>query len=195
MGFSLSWAAARGAAPEAIRDLLALRGTGTYENLPESEITGAALPGGWYLFVSQRDGLRLTDDAVMARVSALGEIVICYVEEHVMYSLATCWRDGRRVWSVSHDAQIGAEHLETQGEPPASYPAIRDRLRNEQVAAGGKQADVDSIFEIPLELAYSLTGYRHDQDFPGLSKNAFEVLTTTNSKPRQTTWWKKLIGR
>ena len=47
MGFSMSWAAVRGGTPQAVHDALALRGTGTREEIAESDITGAMLPGGW----------------------------------------------------------------------------------------------------------------------------------------------------
>ncbi len=60
MGFAMSWAAVRGCTPEAVREALGLRATGAREEIPESEITGAEFPGGWYMVVSNRDGLQLT---------------------------------------------------------------------------------------------------------------------------------------
>jgi hypothetical protein len=60
MGFSLSWAAVRGGTPQAVQEALSLRGTGTREEIPESDIAGTELPGGWYMIVSQHDRLRLT---------------------------------------------------------------------------------------------------------------------------------------
>ena len=194
MGFSMSWAAVRGGTPQAVHDALALRGTGTREEIPESDTTGAELPGGWYMVASNRDGLRLSEDAVLGRLSRVGEVVMCFVEEHVMCSFAACWRDGRRVWSVYHDAQSGMESLDIQGEPPAAFIAIRDRLHAQQAAAGGKKAGVDYIFDIPVELAHSLTGYRHDHDIPGMPKDAFEVLVSTSTTPERRSWWRRLVG-
>jgi hypothetical protein len=194
MGFSMSWAAVRGATPQAVHDALALRGTATREEIPESDITGAELPGGWYMVASNRDRLRLTEDAALGRLSRVGEVVMCFVEEHVMCSCAACWRDGQCVWSVYHDAQSGMESLDVQGEPPASFAPIRDRLRAQQAAADGKKACVDHIFDIPVELAHSLTGYRHDHDIPGMPKDAFEVLVTTSTTPERRSWWRRLVG-
>jgi len=187
MGYSMAWAAVRGGTPQAVHGALALRGTGTREEIPESDITGAELPGGWYMVASNRDKLRFTEDAVLGLLSRVGEVVVCLVEEHVMCSSAARWRDGQRVWSVFHDAggRKGIECLEVKGQPPASFAAIRDRLFAEQSAAGGKKAGVDYVFDIPVELAHSLTGYRHDQDIPGRPKDAFEVLVSTSTTPER----------
>src|SRR5262249_31766777 len=125
MGFSMSWAAVRGGTPQAVHDALALRGTGVREEIPESDITGAGLPGRWYIVVSNRDSLQLTEDAALGRLSHVGEVVMCFVEEHVMCSFSACWRDGQRVWSLYHDAQSGLERLEVEGEPPAAFTGIR----------------------------------------------------------------------
>jgi hypothetical protein len=194
MGFSLSWAAVRGGTPQSVHEALSLRSTGTREEIPESDITGAELPGGWYLVVSNRDGLRLTEDIALGHLSRVGEVVMCFVEEHVMCSFAACWRDGQRVWSVYHDAQSGIENLDVKGEPPTSFVGIRDRLRSEQAAAGGKRAGVDYIFDIPVELAHSLTGYRHDHVISALATDAFEVLVSTTTASERRSWWRRLMG-
>lgn len=197
MGYSISWLAVKGATPQAVHEALALRGTGMREEIPESDITGAMLPGGWYMVASNRDGLRLTQDAVLERMSRIGDAVMCFVEEHVMCSFAACWRNGQRVWSVYHDAQSGIERLDVEGEPPADFAAICDRLRAAQTAAGGKKAEVDYIFDIPVKLARSMTGYTHDQDIPGGAGDAFEVLVSTDAgmKSPRRSWWRRLVGK
>src|SRR5688572_23335796 len=103
MGYSISWAAVRGPTRLALYEELGLRGTGEREDFPEAGITGAELPGGWHLVVSNRDRLRFTEAAVLARLSSIGEVVMCFVEEHVMCSFAAYWRGGHEVWSVHHD--------------------------------------------------------------------------------------------
>jgi hypothetical protein len=190
----MSWVAVRDGTAQAVHEALALRGTGTREETPESAITGAYLPGGWYMVASNRDGLRLTEDARLGRLSGVGEVVMCSVEEHVMCSFAAHWRDGQHVWSVYHDAQSGIESLEVKGEPPAAFAEIRDQLRAKQADAGGQKAGVDYIFDIPVELAHSLTGYRHDHDIPGMPKDAFEVLESTSTTPERRPWWRRMIG-
>jgi hypothetical protein len=140
MGWSLSWVAVNGVTPQAVQSALALRGTGSREEFPESDITGTMLPGGWYLVVSQRDGLRLTEDSALKRLSCLGEVVMCWVEEHVMCSFAACWRDGQRIWSVNHDSGRGIENFVVEGQHPDSFTQIHDKLFAKQAAAGGKTA-------------------------------------------------------
>ena len=51
---------------------------------------------------------------------------------------------------------------------------------SEQQKAGGRKADVDYIFDVPVELAQTLAGYRHDADIPGAGTDPFEVLAETS---------------
>jgi hypothetical protein len=164
-----------------VLEALGLRGTGTREEIAESPIVGAELPSGWYLIVTHRSGHPLMRDPVLQRLSAGCEVVTGDVEEHVMVSAAAGWKDGWRVWSVVHDAQRDKEHLEAQGELPPAFAGICDALRSKQQAAGGHKADVDFMFEVPVELAKKLTGYRHDADIPGAGDHPFEVLAETRA--------------
>ncbi len=173
MGFSLSWIAIRGAAPETIHSLLSVRPTGLREDFPESDVTAAQLPSGSYLVVLNRRSL---DDALLKKVSSAGELIHCYVEEHVMCSLAAGWKNGKQLWSVIHDAQKALRHLDVSGDVPKVLAVISERLNAEQDAYSDKKPEVDYIFDIPVELAKELTGFRHDQDMPGVAGDAFEVL-------------------
>jgi hypothetical protein len=178
-----------------VLEALSLRGSGTIEEIAESEIVAAELPAGWYLIVSQRDSLGFTKDKVLEQLSSLGEVVTCFVEERVMCSFAACWRGGRCIWSVYHDSggRSGNLHLDIKGEPPPAFAEIRDRLRSEQQAAGGKKSGVDYIFDAPVELAHSVVGYRHDQDIPELGALGFEVLARLQPAPKAS-WFRKLLG-
>jgi hypothetical protein len=195
MGYSQSWLAVKGKARASVLEALGLRGTGAREEIAESPIVGAELPNGWFLVVGDRSGHRLMRDPSVQRLSAGCEVVTGDVEEHVMVSVATGWKEGRRVWSVTHDAQRDREHLQTEGELPAVFTSIRDRLRSEQQAAGGRDADVDYIFDVPVELAQTLTGYRHDADIPGTGPEPFEVLVETSSREAASTRRPSLLRR
>ena len=188
MGYSLSWIAVKGKSPQAVRDELSFRMTDAREEFPESDLTAVELPNGWYLIVSNHTE-QVASDAVMQHLSSTGgELVTCFVEEHVMVSSATGWKDGQLRWSVMHDAQNGLLHLDVQGEPPPEFAAIRDRKLAEQAAGDG---DVDYLFDIPVETARSVAGYRHDEDVPGLSGDIFEVL----APPKKPSLFKRLFGR
>jgi hypothetical protein len=173
MGWSLSWAALKGGNLQTVCSALGLRGTGKREESAESKIAGVALPTGWYMVQFNRTEL---EDRELARLSRSGEVVCCFVEDHVMVSWASGWRDGGKNWSVLHDPEKGLFHLDVQGEAPSELKGITVRLVAEQQAAGGEKADVDHVYDVPAELAKQLTGYRHDQDTPGMTGDAFEVL-------------------
>lgn len=193
MGFSLSWLAVRGKSRAEVCEALALKGTGRLEEIPEAPFTGADLPKGWFMVVENNsDGL--VQDSVLKKVSSGCEVVACSVEEHVMVSTATGWKNGQKLWSITHDAQQSIEHLDFTGEPPG-FATISEGLRKEQQAAGGKDADVDYIFDIPVATAESLTGYRHDKMIPELGEKPFEVLNRTRSANSGGSLFKKLFGR
>jgi hypothetical protein len=193
MGYAQSWLAVKGKPPEAVLETLGLRGTGVREAIAGSPVVGAELPGGWYLVVADGSGHRLMRDPIVQRLSGGCEVITADVEEHVMVSVATGWKDGQRVWSVTHDAQRDMEHLHAEGELPAVFPSIRDRLRAEQQEAGGRRADVDHLFDVPVELAQTLTGYRHDADIRAVAE-PFEVLVETSSTDKPSLL-KRLFGR
>jgi hypothetical protein len=173
MGWSLSWAALKGGNLQTACTALGLRATGKRKEIAESKIVGAELPTGWYVIQFDRSE---TEDRELARLSRSGEVVCCFVEDHVMVSWASGWRDGKKAWSVAHDCEKGLLHLDIKGEAPAELKGIAERLIAEQQAAGGEKADVDHVYDVPAELAKVLTGYRHDQDMPGLTGDVFEIL-------------------
>ena len=71
--------------------------------------------------------------------------------------------NGQRVWNVVHESDNGIYHLAIEGSPPEPFPKIRDDLTKSQDTEGGKDADVDYIFDIPVKLATALSGYSHDR--------------------------------
>lgn len=138
---------------------------------------GGSLPSGWYLVIHGRH--EFTNDE--ARQFSRGcEVVACFVEEQVMVSRAAGWKDGEQIWSVTHDAQEGDGHLDVEGEPPAGFAAIRDRLTKQQEEDGG----ADFIFNIPVDLAKEITGYSHEE--------TPEVTFDNFVKP---TFFQKVFGR
>lgn len=154
MGASLSWFAVRGKKPEAVLQSFGLRNIG--KEYFDTPFCGGALPSGWYLVIHGRH--EFTSDEVR-RLSRGCEVVACFVDEHVMVSRAVGWKDGETIWSVTHDAGEGDEHLEVLGDPPACFDTIRDRLTKQQEDEGG----ADFIFSIPVDLAKEITGYSHEE--------------------------------
>jgi hypothetical protein len=173
MGYSLSWAALKGGTVQTACAALGLRATGKSGKIPRSKIPGAVLPTGWYVVVFKRRELR---NGVLARLSRSGEVIGCFVEDHVMVSWASGWREGRRVWAVVHDCEKGRFHLDVKGQAPAELKGITEELFAKQRASGGEQADVDYVYDVPAELAKNVTGFRHDESIPGAVGTGFELL-------------------
>jgi hypothetical protein len=174
MGYSLSWAALKGGTLDMTCDATGLVSTGKFEEIAESEFVAAALPTFWYLFLWNVGEI---PDEVLKRLSVYGKVVSCYVEEHVMLSSASGWSGGKRLWRVEHyGGDKGMLHLETEGNLPNEFGSIRDKFFAQRESAGGADADVDYVYEIPAELARALTGFRHDQDMPGMEMQPYEVL-------------------
>lgn len=99
-----------------------------------------------------------------------------------MYSRASGWKDGRRVWSITHDLQRGNGHLEAEGDVPPVFAPVRDRLIAEQLS----RDHADYIFDVPVEVAKALTGFRHDRDIPGAADEPYERL---ERRSREKKWW------
>src|ERR1051325_12098610 len=113
MGYSLSWLAVRGKSSDAVRDALGFRPTGEREEFPESDLAAAEIPNGWYLIVSNRSERVAADDALQRLTAPGAEAVTCFVEEHVMFSQAAGWKDGRNNSAVvpkCHDEQRHPPH-------------------------------------------------------------------------------------
>lgn len=156
-----------------LRDL-GLAPTGERDELPaESPVAAASLAGGWYVVVFDRYEHDLVRDDVLTRVSAGCDVVGAGAEEHVMSSFATGWHDGERLWSIRHDAEEGVYDLEADGSLPEGFERLRRERLDEQKAAGGSDADVDYVFDLPLEAAKLATGFSHNETEPG---DGFAVL-------------------
>lgn len=184
--------AVRGGTPDSVLATLGLRGTNVFEEIPESDITGAVLPSGWYLITANRGHPPFMEDSTLKRLSQTAEVVTSFVEEHVMYSAASLWAGGREVWSVMHAAEDGIEHLEAKGSLPSIFGPMSERLHAKQ-AAGGREARVDHIFDIPVEMVVQIIGYRYDRVMPELGDRAFEVLDTIAPTPKRS-FLRRLFG-
>jgi hypothetical protein len=196
MGWSLSWLAIESAAADAARARLGLEPTRDAAEPGDAPLVGCALPGGWYLVVARGCDHELVSDAMLGAASADGDVVACSVDEHVMFSSATCWTRGRERWRVSHDAGKGLRNLVATGEPPPELAAIRDEHAAKQDAERiGDPMEVDWWFEIPLVLARGIVGFKHDEGLPAGTEGAFVALRLAEGsalapvRPRGS-WWR-----
>jgi hypothetical protein len=187
MGYSLTWLAARGRTPEEVRTALGLRLTDQREEFPESPFSAITMPGGWYVVVANEFDESFADEPVLARLSdGSSEIVTCFVEEHVMASEACEWKAGKKLWRVSHQSDQGIFHLAAGGQLPATFEKLLGEARSQQEKAGGQAVNVDHLFDVPVEIAKSRTGFRHDEgDHGHAEKKPFEILMPIEDRHRR----------
>jgi hypothetical protein len=156
MGFNVSWLAIQ--APK--KDVLAtlkFAETTQDNNWNEEPFSGGELQAGWYLVFN--NGFDLLDDRYLAAGSKVGRLIGVAMLEGSTTSAAMEWRAGRQIWSVQHDGENGADgNLEEKGTLPAEYFHIRDDLKAKQ--RGSK--NVDYIFDVAIELAARIAGFRPD---------------------------------
>lgn len=191
MGCSISWVAVKGKAPERLLQELGLWPTAAMADYGREPFTGRTLPSGWFLLVFNRSEHKFIKPKSLATLSSNCDLVACSAEEHVMVSTSELWRDGRQIWRVEHDAQESIDHLNTSGALPDRYVAIQKQCAEEHEKAGGKNADVDHFFDIPLKTAKTIVGFKHDDD-DGLEDSSFEVFKTQASSSQTKPWWKLL---
>jgi hypothetical protein len=125
------------------------------------------------------------------KLSQAGEVVRCFVEGHVMFSSASARKNGRQFWRVAHDGgQDGV--FETSGDLPAEFASIQMNLfaKQEKETAEPDDLKVDHVYELPAEVAKELTGFRHDQDIPGISGDIFAAL-----EPKSGSLLSRLFGK
>lgn len=188
MGFAITWFAVPEAHAASFFQRLCLVETGDTEEFPESLISTARMDTGWRLLWYNKHDCRFLRTDVVREISLEHDILVCAVEEHCMSSSASLWRGAGRVWFLHHDGNDGPKGraLRAEGTLPECFASIRDEMEEAQEAEGGAAADVDMLFEIPLRVAQSLIGFKHDEDsahviggkFHVLRRDATEIATT-----------------
>ncbi len=166
MGMSMSWIAVETGDPDAVCGEIGLVRTGDQGGFMDFPTGGATTPSGWYVVLFDDPGTAHDCGEALARISEKGQAVRCAFIESTMFSLVEGWAGGKMAWSVTHDRGEGLYALDVRGDPPGDFAAIRDEHAALQDAEGGASAGVDYIFDVPLELAKKITGYRVE-DFEG----------------------------
>lgn len=161
MSFSLAWFAVQGIAKDDFLERSGFHDTGEVDEYFEEQHSGGDIPGGWYVIVTSEIGL--LEPARLAQWSAGGRLVAVVVHEGSSNSLATEWRDGAQVWSVSHDGSEGGDQLAVEGQLPEVFEELHQEAVAAQEESRKEGGEVDFVFDIPLDLAAEVTGFRHDE--------------------------------
>ena len=154
---------------------LGLTETAAKEWLPESDVVGCSLASGSYVVFYNAVGVMGLEATSLALTSLGAEVVTCEVEEHAMVSVASGWQNGTQLWHIVHDSECGLSHLDTAGLLPPGFAEIRDAQRAKHDGRGA--ANVDYYFNIPVEVAELVCGFRHDDEFDEAEIEPFVVLT------------------
>jgi len=184
MGYSLSLLAVQCSDPDKALSGLDTVRTGQFCEYACEKLTGYAMPQGWYIIVANRCDHRLLKAKVLGPLSRNYRVVACSIEEHVMFSSAEEWITGALTWRAVHAGENGPIDLKTSGALPPFFRSMADALAAEQEADGGKTADVDHYFDIPLNAAKVITGFKHDEKVSGVDYEHFDLLQ--DQKP----WWR-----
>lgn len=173
MGYAATWCAVSEEVADSFLQVLGLSATGATEEHPTSLITAAHLDTGWRVLWYNKHACPFLRPRDLQRLSSAASILVCRIEEHVMASSAEMWSGGLRTWWLSHQAEEDPGQLATEGELPQSFASIREKMERAQLADQGDE--VDYIFEIPLMVAQSVVGFKHDDGCPHLI-GKFQVL-------------------
>ena len=190
MGFSITWCAVREDGAAKLLEQLELSPTGATEEVPESLVSTAKLDTGWRILWYNAYRCPFLTPEHLSVISREQDLLLCLVEEHVMASSAEFWSGGTRQWSISHEGENGLRGLSADGSLPEVFPSIKKQMEDAQRAEGGDTAGVDYYFEIPLKVAESLVGFKHDEECPHITEEQFVVL----SRPAKKGFLGKLFG-
>ena len=82
-----------------------------------------------------------------------------------MWSAVRLHEKGKEIWSVSHASWKDKCNLESSGMPPAQLAGIREEMlekQREQDSITASGMSIYYVFDIPVMLAESICGHRHD---------------------------------
>ena len=186
MGYSISWVHCRGLILETAAARLSLTVTDRFDEYARAGISAQSLDDCSLLLVANRCNHRIAKAPALASLSADCELVACSIEEHVMYASSELWRNGRQIWRIEHCAEEGPDHLSTEVDlPDCLEPLLIECKRNLS-----DDQETGWFFDIPLDCAKELTGFKHDEDCPGIDYDAFRILESIGTERQWWQFWK-----
>ncbi len=192
MGFAITWCAVPESAADEFLNRIGLTDTGETEEIPESLIGVARLDTGWRLLWYNKYDCPFLGEAERREHSSHHDLLYCLVEEHCMASSSELWSAGSRKWRISHEGINGPKGLDFSGALPNNFQQIRSEMEAKQKQEGGEKAEVDYLFEIPLLVAKSITGFKHDEVCVHVVGNEFKIM---KREPQQGSIFSRLFGR
>jgi len=168
MGHRETSVAIQGKTVDEICDALGLIRSGEFVTTRHSTkgLPGRLYENGWYLVVCERDEISRPEQ--IRKLSENASVLICEIHVGTNSSKAALWCNGQQIWSVCHSLAVAgpAVEIEVIGDPPEEFHKIRAEkiLKIEQEKTSNEFFQTDHMFEIPVELVESMTGYRYSKD-------------------------------
>lgn len=160
MGVSISWIAVKDVAPEKIFEHIGLKKTTNKSDWTKFEYSYIDMKNGWHLIIAYRVDVITERESWVLKLSELAQTIAVFVEEHVMYSAACCFENGKRVWFIEHDCERGLEDVKTDGTLPTCFEKVHKDLLSQLKS---DPDPCDYLFDVPVEVSRAFTGYRYDQ--------------------------------
>ena len=120
--------------------------------------TLARMPDGWLVIVSYKQP---PFDRWAPKAVPEGFVLTGFMNETVMVSEVRGFRDGAQEWAVVHDPDVNRRGVQVDGAPPEPFTEIY-RKAQERQATG--EADVDYIFDVPIDLSAAFCGFTPSYD-------------------------------
>jgi hypothetical protein len=160
LGYRISWLARR-SEKDALLAALGLADTGEPDEANEAPFSAAELPTGWTVIWANDE--EYASQPLAERLSRDGEPAIAvHVNETCMHSTAALFEAGECRWYIHHEGDERIDFVEIEGIPPPETETIVQNLRARQTEEDAGSARVDHLFDIPLEVARAVCGYKHD---------------------------------
>lgn len=161
MGYRMSWLAVRGLTKDQALDALHLSDTGKQDEANEAPFSAATLPDGW-IIVWANDEEYANETRAAALSSTATSVVAVHVNETCMHSTASFFERGTRLWRIHHEGDELIDFIERDGNLPPEVNEIEAQARASQADEDAGPGDVDWLFDVPLETARTVCGYKHD---------------------------------
>jgi len=95
---------------------------------------------------------------------------------------------GRHTWEIQHNRSYGVRHLEASGDLPPKFAGFRDvamdKQRSQEESRGPGEWSVDYVFDVPLDTAAMITGYRYGRVVEDDFFRNLRTLLPTSQPPK-----------
>lgn len=186
MGFNQSHLAVYQCHEKTILDALGFFPTGEKEEVLDSNLVSATLPGGWFIVVARWDLPNLAHQSSIQSLSRDYRVITGSVSEMGGASSLDYWEDGTKLWGIDY-LSCRRQVFQNFGQLPPEHQIVSDRHR--QLGVDGLDRDL----ELAPEIGEAITGYLFGREASDLGIDGFDVLKPP-AKPEKQSFLKRLLG-